>query len=178
MTVRIVSFPRWETVADHTRTIFHLPLKIGPKFKLGDWLVCVPQHFPVLDDRQAVVARITSIKIGPLMSFIGDPDNVVNRGYTKELGAVGCTWDAFDESWRAVRGESPRVNPEVMRCEFKYEPLPLSEEAVKALEESKELLEPTGNGLITALLVANAHLEVQKQEDGEFAESLRRASSK
>lgn len=164
MNVHIVSFPKWKVVADCTRTVFHLPLKNlkDPPYRVGDYLMCVSVDRNA--SNKAVVARIKATTVGQLMSFIGDPDAVSNRGCTKELGKVGYDWAEFQDRWRCLHGELPMgANPEVLRVEFEYEPMPLSEQTTQALQKVKTMLSnPAEEALID--------LAVKASRDEEFVE--------
>ena len=152
--LHVVRFPRWQDVESCRRTVMHVPVRSlpHPPYRLHDTIIGVNNE----DFRQAVVLRITELRVGPLPVFIG---RVGSKGTNDELQAVGLNWEEYKKSWKKTYGTSPESEESVLRMELGYEPA----------ADVKELLERyvTGASVVECVLEA-AKKEVMKQEDAEF----------
>lgn len=157
MNVHFVQFPRWGTITSCERTVFHLPMfKVPvPAYRVDDIIVAVNAE----NRTQVVVLRVCDISVGPLMKFLGDVDSAkLLKKPSKELWALATTWPEFEASWSSVHGMNPRTDPDVLRVEFGYEPLPLSKEVQEALNPDRY---PAWSDELTAILLANARVETK-----------------
>lgn len=174
--LHIMRFPRWEDVKSCRRTVMHMPMREAPNpiYHKGDVIIGVNAE----NMQQVAILRVVKLSAGALMQFIGD---VGITGLNDELMAVGLTWDLYKESWARTYHCAPEAETHVLRVEFGYEPLPLSKEVFRILEDYRQLYDDCAvhNKLgIVELVVDAAKADMQAKDDTAFATPRRKRTRK
>ncbi len=169
--LHIMRFPRWGDVKSCRRTVMHMPMREvpNPVYHEGDVILAVNDE----NLQQVAILRVLKLSAGALMQFIGD---VGITGLNDELMAVGLTWDLYKESWARTYHCAPEAETHVLRIEFGYEPVPLSNETLRVLEDFREIYSAVGHedkGTLIDLVLEAARRDAEKVADEEYRRSLK-----
>lgn len=104
--LRNIIFPRYSTILEHRRTVFHLPVGKGDRYLVGDKFFAVDKP----NSTSGIECEVTYVENTKLFLCLD-----------KDLSKVCCDKDTYTYTWDKLHHETPvESNPEIVRVEFKY----------------------------------------------------------